>query len=131
EGVAGMVLLAALLLHLGVFTSIKTMLTDIQPFFADRMLADLDEAIHGQAPWRYTLDAFSPATTRLMGHFYFGCWGLCFVVCPVACVFLRHLRAVRDQYLWTHLLLWPLLGNLVAVAFMSGGPLFYDQVVHD
>jgi hypothetical protein len=41
------------------------------------------------------------------------------------------LRKVRAQYVWTYLIMWTLLGNMIAVAVMSAGPIFYEQVTGD
>jgi hypothetical protein len=35
------------------------------------------------------------------------------------------------QYLWTYVLAWPLLGNVVAGAVMSAGPVYYGLVTGD
>lgn len=131
DGVAALLLVASLLLHMGVFTSIKTSLTDLVPFHADPALAGLDEALHGLATWRITA-AFIPAGfTTVACMIYFGLWGALVVSSLLACVLLPRLRAVRSQYLWTHLLIWPLLGNAVAGALMSAGPIYYAQVTGD
>src|SRR5205085_2501146 len=48
------------------------------------------------------------------------------------CVFApRRFSELRAQYLWTYLLMWPLLGNIVAGAVMSAGPIYYGLVTGD
>jgi hypothetical protein len=54
ETLSGLLLFASLVFFIGVFVSVKTMLPEMTPFYADRMLADVDRTLHGQAPWRYT-----------------------------------------------------------------------------
>jgi hypothetical protein len=131
EAIAASLLFVSLSVHMGVFTSLKTMLTDITPFYADRVLADLDELLHGSAPWRYTTALLPTDLTVVVCRIYFGAWGLLLPFCLLACLFAPKLRPVRAQYLWTHLLVWPLLGNIVAGAAMSAGPVFYGLVTGD
>jgi len=128
---AALLLFASLCVHMGVFTSIKTLLPDLSPFHADRALADFDEALHGAAPWQYTTALLPPEATRLICPIYFGVWGLLVPAALLACLLLPRLRPVRAQYLWTHLLAWPLLGNAVALCAMSAGPMFYGLVTGD
>lgn len=131
DGVASLLLISMLLLHMGVFTSIKTTLTDFQPFFADPALADIDELLHGAAPWVYTTSLLPTSINRAAILIYYGVWGILLSSCLLACVFLRCLSHVRSQYLWTHLIMWPVLGNAVAVVGMSAGPMFYAEVTGD
>jgi len=129
--VAALALFVSLCIHMGVFTSIKTMLTDVVPFFADPMLAHLDKALHGQDPWRYTAALLPPSLTKPLERVYFGAWGLLLPASLLACLLLPRLEGARRQYLWTYLLAWPLLGNVVAGAFMSAGPVYYGLVTGD
>ena len=129
--IAACVLFATLCVHMGVFTSMKALLPDVVPFHADRVLADFDEALHGAAPWRYTTALLPPEATAIICPVYFGIWGLLLPTALIACLFMPQLRGVRDQYLWTYLIAWPLLGNLVAGAAMSGGPMFYGLITGD
>jgi hypothetical protein len=129
--VAALALFVSLSIHMGVFTSIKTMLTDVVPFFADPLLAHLDKALHGQDPWRYTTALLPPGLTKSLERIYFGAWGLLLPASLLACLLLPRLEGVRMQYLWTYLVAWPLLGNVVAGALMSAGPVYYDLVTGD
>jgi hypothetical protein len=131
ETVAALALFASLCVHMGVFTSIKTLLPDIEPFHADRALADLDQKLHGAAPSQYTMALLPSSMTAWICPVYFGIWGLLMPGALLACLFVPGLRAVRSQYLWTHLVAWPLLGNVVAGAAMSAGPMFYGLVTGD
>jgi hypothetical protein len=131
EGVAAALLYVTLSIHMGVFTSIKTMLPDIHPFYADRALADLSEWLHGEQVWRYTTALLPPDVTSILCRLYFGVWGVLLPGGLLACLLAPRLRQVRAQYLWTYLLVWPLLGNIVAGAVMSAGPLYYGLVTGD
>lgn len=131
QTVAGLLLFASLLIFIGVFTSLKTMLPDLNPFFADPYLADLDRLLHGQDPWMYAVALLPPRLTPVIEVMYFGVWMLLLMAPMLAVLLVPGLRAVRSQYVWTALIIWPLLGNLVAGALMSAGPVFYDRIVGD
>jgi hypothetical protein len=131
DALAGLLLFANLLIFMGVFTSLKTMLPDINPFFADPYLAELDRLLHGNDPWVYAVALLPPQLTPVLEVVYFGVWMLLLFAPMLAMLLLPGLKAVRSQYLWTALIMWPLLGNVLAVAAMSGGPVFYDKIVGD
>jgi hypothetical protein len=131
QAVAGLLLFASLLIFMGVFTSVKTMLTDITPFFADKYLADLDRVLHGRDPWLYAVALLPTRLTPVIEVLYFGAWGLLMSGAMLAVLLVPRLREVRSQYVWTSLIIWTLLGNLIAGAAMSAGPVFFDRVLGD
>jgi hypothetical protein len=131
QTVAGLLLFANLLIFMGVFTSLKTMLTDVNPFFADRYLADLDRLLHGQDPWIYAVALLPVRLTPVLEVLYFGVWGLLMLGSMLAVLLVPKLREVRSQYIWTALIIWTLLGNVIAGAAMSAGPVFYSRVLGD
>jgi hypothetical protein len=128
ETLSGLLLFASLTLFVGVFVSVKTMLPDMVPFFADRMLADLDRALHGQAPWRYTTALMPAQLMPALERIYFGVWNLLLPGSVLAVLLAPRLRAVRARYLWALLLTWVLLGNVLAGALLSAGPVYYHHV---
>ena len=131
QTVAGLLLFASITVFGGVFTSIKSMLTDIVPFFADPFLATLDRLLHGQDPWLYT-SAFMPRLLMpALESFYLGGGGLVLLGSMLAVLLVPALRRVRTQFVWTYLIMWTLLGNVIALAVMSAGPIFYGQVTGD
>jgi len=127
--VAGMLLFASLTVFMGVFTSIKSMLPDIVPYFADRQLADIDRLLHGgRAPWRYTTAWLPSQWVPVLEQVYHLVWGLCLSGGTLAALLLPRLRHVRNQYIWAFLIAWPLLGNVLALTLMSAGPVYYEHV---
>jgi hypothetical protein len=131
ETVAGLVLFASLSIHLGVFTSVKSMLTDVIPFFADPYLAAFDRLLHGKDPWLYGTVLMRPGITATLERFYFGIWGLLLPGSLLMVLVMPKLRHVRAQYVWVVLLSWPLLGNVIAGVLMSAGPAYYELVTGD
>ena len=131
QAAAGLILFASLLIFMGVFTSIKTMLTDITPFFADRQLADLDALLHGRDPWRYAVAVFPARLTPVLETLYFAIWGMLLFASMLAVLLVPRLREARSQFVWTALIIWPLLGNVVAGAVMSAGPVYFERITGD
>lgn len=129
--VAGLLLFASLSVFLGVFTSLKTMLTDMVPFFADPALARVDAWLHGGDPWRHATALLPAQFTPALERTYFGFWGILLSGCLLAVLLLPRLRHVRTRYVWTFLWMYPVLGNLFAGAAMSAGPVYYEQVTGD
>ena len=129
---SGLLLLASTCLFVGVFTSVKTMLPDLVPFFADPLLADFDRLLHGgRDPWRYTVELIPPTLTPVIESLYFGGWNLLLPGCMFVVLFVPRLREIRSQYVWTFLASWILLGNLLAGSLMSAGPVYYERVTGD
>lgn len=126
--VAGLLLFASLSIFMGVFTSIKTMLPDIVPFFADPYLADLDDVLHGRDPWLFAISLLPPQLTPVLEGLYFPAWSAVLSGSMLAVLLAPKLRHLRTQYVCAVLIIWPLLGNVLAGALMSAGPVYYERV---
>jgi hypothetical protein len=125
---AGLLLFLNMSVFMGVFSSLKTMLPEIVPFFADQILAHVDRILHGKDPWLYSTALLRADVTPMIEFLYFGVWGLLLPGTLLAVLLMPKLEAIRAQYVWTVLLVWPLLGNLMAGALMSAGPVYYELV---
>jgi hypothetical protein len=128
HAVASLALFASLLLFLGVFSSIKSMLPDVVPFFADRQLADFDQLLHGKDPWKHTAALVPAWMMTVLEWLYFAGWAAILLSSMLAVLLVPKLRKVRTRYIWACLITWPLLGNIVAGATMSAGPIYYGLV---
>lgn len=125
QRIAGALVVVGIAVFMSIFASAKSLLPDVVPFWADPLLADIDEALSGgQAPWQYL--PRSPALTRIVDGLYGVPWfGLLFFsICAAA----LSNSAYRLQYLFTFVLCWTLLGNVVAATFMSGGPVYFEAL---
>ena len=132
--VAGSAMLAAIMLFEGVFTSVKNTLVVWQGgFHFDRLFADLDAFLHfGTDPWRIVTPLMNSAAARIfVGYNY----GIIWVLITFGAVYFvsssPKADAVRSRYLVSFMLVWILLGNVLAGLFMSAGPAFYAQVTGD
>jgi len=115
----------ALGLFHGTFTAAKTMMVDLPPLAWDWALADIDAALHGGDAWR--LIPLMRPLTRALQWIYYPAWlltltGVSFYVSVFAP------DDLRRQYFKTFLFCWIVLGNLVALAFLSGGPVYYEAL---
>lgn len=131
--VAGTALYLAIALFYGGFTYFKSVLPLVWPFHADVPLADLDAALHGGVdPWRllHPLLGRQPVT-RAIEMVYSAVWSLLVFAVPLLICTVRRHAGLRRRFLLTFLACWVLLGNVAALAFMSGGPMFYAQVTGD
>lgn len=125
EIVAGLALFVSLTVFGAMFATIKGMLTDIVPFFADPFLMKLDRALHGADPWTYTR-LFPVKLLPALETFYLAGWTVVMIGTLLAVLLLERFKPLRSQYVWTFFVTWPLLGNLLALWGMSAGPMFYD-----
>ena len=116
---------------LAAFTTFKLAIPDIVPFHADPWLADMDAALHGG--WnpgdvaRLVLPDWAqyPIAT-LYGIVWFLHW---FGV--IGLMALSPNRALARRYFWALAITVLLLGTVVALAFSSVGPVFYERVFGD
>ena len=124
--------LAAILLFMGSFTTFKTLMPTLMGGFAhDRAQADLDALLHGGVdPGPVLMDLFShPQLLSALEWNYSVAWtALAFL--PIFFVLVQTDR-LRLRYCLTFVLVWSVLGNLVACLFLSAGPAFYGQVTGD
>lgn len=122
----------ALLLFLGSFTTFKTLMPSFWGGFPqDRFLADLDAALHGGTdPGPFLLGHLdNPLLIEALQWNYAAVWSaLAFV--PLFFVVLQAPR-LRLRYCLSFVLVWAILGNVLACAFLSAGPAFYGAVTGD
>ena len=126
-GAALMILLVQLLFS--VFTSFKVMIPRFLPFSWDADFERWDRALHfGFAPWELLQPVIgSPWITEIIS-FNYQVWffvlnGLMFWM-----AFSLRDRRLRMQFFLASLLIWSLLGNLLATLLSSAGPCYYPLV---
>ena len=123
---ASALLFVGLAIFHGIFTSMKNVTNRIVEFRFDVGLADLDAALHFGDPWKLLPQV--ETLTLLVQFFYVVGWlTLLAVMSFYATMYAQ--RAVRNQYVWSFLICWVLLGNVVAMATMSAGPVYYAAIV--
>jgi hypothetical protein len=107
------------------FTAVKTLLNDIVPFTWDFTFMTIGRELHfGKHPWQW-LGIENPAVTHFLESAY-AFWGVLLVAVPLAVTLRRPNCAARARFLISMILVFILLGNLVAGAFMSAGPFWFE-----
>ena len=122
DRIAGVVLFLWIGIFYGIFTSAKTMMPEFAPFSWDHAFAELDEAIHGADPWLYLewLQIISPLVKLLYGYVWFTLLSVgILLICITKLDF-------RRQYLRTFFVCWILIGNVLPLMFMAGGPIYFE-----
>lgn len=131
---AGMVLLMALMIFQGSFTSLKNMLPILAGgFHYDTLHADIDRFIHfGHDPWRLLYSfAAHPIVLAVVEWNYSVLW---FVICFASLFFVATSSwadGVRTRYMLMFMFVWVFCGNVLAGLFLSAGPAFYGPITGD
>lgn len=126
---AFLVLMACNLFFL-TFTMVKTSLPHAVPFWADPPLAALDRALHfGTDPYVLThaVGGWIPPGAAMV--LYMGVWLVPAMYLPVILVLFDADRDRVGRFLLLYGVGWALLGSVLALAGMSAGPVFYDQLM--
>lgn len=122
---AGLPVALVIPLFFSMFTSIKGGLSKIQPFYADPSLVAIDRAIHGGVDaWRFLhpVLGFGPVTFSL--NVLYNLWFAEVFIVLFCVAFSTRDGRLRSQFLVTFVLTWVLIGNVLAAAFASVGPVF-------
>ena len=120
---------ATLFFHVG-FSFFKGMIPKLVPYYADSGFADLDRWIHfGIDPWVFTEGMIPAEWVPYLGMLYYPIWLVPALAFPAILVCIDNDR----QRVWRYIMLyfggWVILGNLVALAGSSVGPVFYDRLL--
>lgn len=113
-------------LTIAAFTTFRNLIPQIVPFYADRYLANLGEFLHyGVAPWRL-VHRMPEFVAPVIDIFYSKIWFVAVLV-----FYLQSALTLRDKELQrpmlSVLLVAIILGAILATAFSSVGPIFYDR----
>ncbi len=112
------------------FTLIKTSLPYIVPFYADPYFAQIDQALHfGQDPWVLTHALAESFAANQLVWVYVSVWGLPAMALPVIIAAIDGNTARVNRFLVLYVVGWVVLGNIIALAGMSAGPVYYDRLI--
>ncbi|MER9137938.1 phosphatase PAP2 family protein [Mesorhizobium sp. M0830] len=117
-----------LLFFLGItaFTTLKVAIPEIVPFYADRILAELDLQLHGTDPWAWAHSVVSePVSVVIFAGYGYG-WLVQWFGTVLFVAFWNE-PARRLRYLWAFALTTILCGTVLATLLSSTGPIFHDQ----
>jgi hypothetical protein len=128
---AGLVLLCAMMIFQGSLTSVKNAFPAWWGGFPyDTIQAEIDKALHfGRDPWHYLYAAGENDFVRALVEWnYNQAW---FLICFSTLFWVAvayEARAIRTRYFLCYALVWIVIGNVFAGAFLSAGPAFYGHV---
>lgn len=124
---AGLLVSIAFAFFMSAFTTFKIRLVPAFGFYADPVLAELDKWIFGVDPWLFVRQ-FSPGfVISAIPRCYGTIWFVTFVGTVAYVAFFRPARE-RTRYLTALVASWVFIGTILAAAFSSAGPLFFDRV---
>lgn len=132
--ISGLMLLMALGIFQGAFTSIKNGLPALYGGFPyDGTQADIDAFLHfGIDPWRILFRVADLDSVRWFVELNYNV--LWFLVCFGGLFFVvtsPSAARIRARYLVCYLAVWIVVGNVIAGMFLSAGPAFYGLVTGD
>jgi len=111
------------------FMLIKTSLPYVTPFHADVALAEWDNVLHGgHDPWVWTHAVAGYLPMEWLTPIYLHVWVFPAICLPVimAAIDVDKGRVMRTMILYG--IAWVLIGNIIALAGLSAGPVFYDRI---
>ncbi|WP_379551305.1 phosphatase PAP2 family protein [Qipengyuania sp. DGS5-3] len=111
------------------YRAIKVGVPRIEDFWADPMFVQWDRAIFGTDPWTITHAFIGPAGTYALDMLY-AVW-IVVILLVYAVVGFAKDRVFQLRACFTYLLIWILLGNLLAVIWSSAGPVYYEHFFGD
>ncbi len=111
------------------FTVVKTTLPEAVPFFADPALARFDTWLHGGIdPWVLTHRWVPNLPPAVIEFVYIDLWLLPAIYLPCLLVLADRDSSRRKRFFILYFLAWVGLGNVLALAGMSGGPIYHDRL---
>ena len=116
---------------MSVFSSVKTLLPAINPFYLDEFFMQADRFLHfGVHPWQITHALFGDVMSTRVLDFFYRLWFL-FLMFHALWMIVHHRRLgkIHHQYLLTYFLSWSVLGSLMAITLSAAGPCFYGNIV--
>lgn len=122
------IVVAFFFVGLTAFSTYKTTIPSIVPFYADPWLADLDEALLGSAAWEIAHSINSDIWAFIVFKSYEVVWFAQWFG-TVLFVALWSNKIARIRYLWAVALTICTIGTVLAGALASVGPIYYDYFV--
>ena len=123
---------AILVLLMPFFSMLKAMVPVFHPYTWDAALIAADRALFlGHDPWRVLQPVLGfPLVTALLALLYH-LWMLVLYMGTLWLVFARSAQAVRRQYILAYVLIWTIVGFVLATAMASVGPCFVGPILGD
>lgn len=116
-------------LFASVFTAIKAAIPQVVPFRFDQLFMELDRTLHfGQDPWLLLQPLLGhPLITSATSYLYNLWFPLMYLLLYWNIFSIARLQ-LRMRFLLSFVLVWALLGSVLALLLSSAGPVYYDAV---
>ncbi len=111
------------------FGQIKDVIPQINPFEWDETFMLLDRSLHfGLDPWviLQPLMGYLPVTVFIDWMYYI--WIVVIYSVFVSAAFAQKHSELRTQFILSFLLIWIVVGNIMAILLSSAGPIFYAKI---
>ena len=111
------------------FPSFKSHIPVINPFVWDASIANFDRTIHfGHTPWKLiaAVTGYGDFTVKIDQLYYL--WFPVIFTSTAAVALIPGQNAWRHRYLLSFVMAWILIGSIMAAAFSSAGPIYYDRL---
>jgi membrane-associated phospholipid phosphatase len=128
-GMQALVCSLVFVLGLSAFSTYKTNIPNLVPFYADAYIAPFDAWLHGGQAWRLT-HAIPPWMGGVVDFIYSRLWFL-ILIGTFTVVSMVYQGARLKRYLWATFLVYSVLGSLMAIGLSSVGPIYYDGFYPD
>jgi PAP2 superfamily len=125
----GGVFMVVILYFVIAFTSFKTAIPHLVPFYADPWLGELDRAAFGTDAWRLTHGVIGDFGTLVIDRVYVLWFAIMMFYVGWFCFTRNQLLQVRG--LLTFVIAWTVLGSILALGLSSVGPCFYETFYGD
>ncbi|MDG1438208.1 MAG: phosphatase PAP2 family protein, partial [Emcibacteraceae bacterium] len=119
-------------LFIGVFSSIKSAISSINPFYLDEFFMMADRTLHFNIdPWKVTFAIFGSPLGTVFINFFYNLWFFIMYAYTLWLMINVSYGRKRLQYLVAFILSWAIVGSFLAILFSSAGPVYYGRVVGD
>ncbi|MDY0882833.1 phosphatase PAP2 family protein [Dongia soli] len=111
------------------FSYLKVLIPIFKPYVWDVALMTWDQRLHfGRLPWEWLDPLFGHTISLFVLNWTYTVWFLAMMTALLLQVANMRNRRLRAQYLLAQTILWPLMGNLVAMILSSAGPCYFGQL---
>lgn len=112
-------------------TILKTLLPDINPFYLDPYLVEIDKTLHfGTQPWEIIQPLLGKPYITFLVNVVYNFWFFIQLFVVIWQMFSVTNPRLRMQFMISYVLIWMILGSGLAIVLSSVGPCFYSKAFH-
>lgn len=111
------------------FFAFKTSMPALSSFWADPLMADIDHFLHRGDPYRITAVVLQAVPANVFKLIYSDAWFLPTFYLPIWIALLDPNEDRVRRVIMLHTFVWIAIGSILAFAFLSAGPVFYDRLL--